>query len=165
MEIQKKWFAEETPVNAKSASATIGSGDNGVVTIVVDSVGTEGNDYTVAVVVADGINKALAASIVGTDITVTLGTDASGDADATKNTAKLIAEKISTIAGVTATYSGTGATAITVAITKKSLAGGQYGTVAIVPYTWLYIGTTYYVNIAPNSKYDANWRTVTFTAY
>ena len=165
MEIQKKWFAEATPVNAKSASTTIGSGDNGVVTITVDNVGTEGNSYTIAAVVSEKTSADMSVDITGTDIVITLSTDAQGDADATKNTAKLIAEAIDELSGVTATYSGTGATAITAAITKKSLAGGKYGTVAIVPYTWLYIGTTYYVNIAPNSKYDANWRTVTFTAY
>ena len=165
MEIQKKWFAETTPVNAKAASTTIGSGDNGVVTITSDNIGTEGNSYTIAVTVSEATSAALAVDITGTDIAVTLGTDGAGAADATKNTAELIAEAISALSGVSASYSGTGATAISSAVAKKSLAGGQYGTVAIAPYSWLYIGSTYYVNIAPNSKYDANWRTVTFTAY
>lgn len=164
MEIQKKWFAESIPQNAKVASTTIGSGDNGTITIVADAVGTEGNSYTITVVVAAGANADMTAEISGTDIKVTLGTGSNaGEVDDTKNTAELIADAISALAGVTATASGTGATALTTALTKKSLAGGQYGTIATVPYTWLYIGGTYYTNIAPNSAYDANWRSVVFT--
>jgi hypothetical protein len=55
-----------------SATATLGSGDNGVVTITVDTPGTEGNAYTVAAVLGSGNNIPLSASLVGSAITVTL---------------------------------------------------------------------------------------------
>ena len=54
------------------STATIGSGENGTVTVEVTPVGVDENDYTIAVVEgADGGN--ISAALVGTDITVTLG--------------------------------------------------------------------------------------------
>lgn len=65
------------------AGATIGSGEDGEVDIVLDtSTGIDGNDYTVAVVEgADGGN--MSAGLVGTDITVTLGMTTATIASAT----------------------------------------------------------------------------------
>ncbi len=163
MNVQEKWFAETTPLNAAQASAIIGTGTDGVVTITADAVGTEGNAYTIAVAEGEA-DGTLAANLTGTDITVTLAMSGATPDD-TKNTAKLIAAAISTLAGVTATYSGTGATAISTAVTKTAFEGGQYGTVSVVPETILHIGNDYYINLYPNSKYDAHWRKLTFVAY
>lgn len=163
--ITTKYFAETVPQNAKSATAEIGSGDNGKVTITVDEVGTGGNDYTVEVVVADGNNKPLAATLTGTALVVTLGTDGSGDPDATKNTAGLIATKINTIDGLTATKSGEGTTAFTEAIAEKEFAGGQWGTPAPAG-GMIYVddaNNTLYFSIASNGKSDANWRSLSLT--
>lgn len=156
MEIQTKWFSDAAPLNAKKATASIGSGDNGVVAIAVNEIGTSGNSYTIAVAVGTG---ALGAVLTGNDLVITL--------QSTGNTASEIAEAVNTAVGdiFTATASGTGATKITTAVTKKSFSGGQFGTIAPIPYTMLLIGNVYYTNIAPNGKYDSNWRTVTFTTY
>lgn len=108
-----------------SATVTIGSGTNGVVTITVDSPGTEGNSYTVSVVLAATINAAMSAVLVGTAITVTLGTDGAGVADAAKNTAILIAAAISALTGLTASASGTGATVVPVTV-STAFTGGSY---------------------------------------
>lgn len=264
MEVQKKWFAEATPQNAKKASVTIGSGADGSVTVEYDYVGDEGNDYTITVVEGSAGGN-LNASISGSDITVTLGMtsptkahatigsgtngavaievdtageagndysvevatgsalsaalaegkltitlatdgstataiasaintsagdtftatasgtgetaitsaeaekDFSGGADAApsdvKNTATLIAAKISTLTDFTATASGEGTSSISAAESEAEFSGGQYGTVAIVPETILYISGVYYINLYPNSIYDDYWRTITFTKY
>lgn len=163
MLIQEKWFSEAAPLNAEKASATIGTGKDGVVTITVDAVGTEGNAYTIAVAEGedDGV---LAAKLTGQDITVTLAMSGATPDD-TKNTAKLIAAAITTLSGVTATYSGTGATAISAAVTETEFEGGQYGTVSVMPEVILHIGNDYYINLYPNSKYDANWRKLTFVDF
>lgn len=167
--IQSKWFAEAAPVNAKSATASIGSGANGTVTITYDLKGTEGNSFEAAVVVATGNNKDMSAALVNGVVTVTLGTDASGDADATKNTAALIAAAINALDGFSAVSSGTGATAIASATEDNvPFTGGQFGTFCPVPYTYLADSTYYYFNIAPNGDRDTNWRRIakaSLTAY
>lgn len=157
-EIQTKWFAETTPTNTNSATADIGTGDNGTVTTTIDAYGTEGNDYTIEVVEGSGLNVDLSAVLTDTAIVVTLGTDGAGALDATKNTATLVAAEIDALTGVSSVASGTGADALTAAEAEQNFAGGTYGTVAPVPYTMLFIGGWYYVNIAPNSKHDNNWR-------
>lgn len=110
---------------AQAASATIGSGANGTVTITVDAAGSAGNLYTVTAAVAVGNSQALAAAIVGTAITVTLGTDSGGLADATKNTATLITAAVDALAGVAATASGNGTGTILVASGPTTFAGGR----------------------------------------
>lgn len=112
------------PSNVAS-SATLGSGTNGVVTAVVDVVGTSGNVYTLVAVLGSGANVALSAALVVNAITVTLGTDASSVADDTKNKAILVAAVITALAGVTASYSGTGSTRIPVT-TVKTFSGGTF---------------------------------------
>lgn len=155
--IKAPWFSG-TPANAKSASIEIGAGTNGKVTVTCDKKGTEGNAYSLEVVVAEGNSKALAAALSGTKITVTLGTDAGGDADATKNTAKLIATAISKIDGFTAVHSGTGVTAITDAVEEDDFAGGQYGTPCIEPNTVIKGGEYYYICIHGGDKVSAQWQ-------
>jgi len=70
--LQKKWFAETSPTNTNEATTTIGSGDNGVITVIVDEYGTEGNDYTIEVV--EGLNGGdLSSILTDTAIVTTLG--------------------------------------------------------------------------------------------
>ncbi len=116
---------EDAPWPASVAAATtLGSGANGLVTITASVPGTAGNTLTVTVVLGSGNNIPLAAAIVGTAITVTLGTDGSGVADATKNKAILVAGALNGLTEVTAVYSGTGNTAIPVTAVK-SFSGGS----------------------------------------
>jgi hypothetical protein len=166
LELQTKWFAEATPTNAAKATAEIGSGTDGTVTIECSEVGTEGNEYEVEVVIATGENKAMDAEFADGVLTVTLGTGADSGVDAAKNTAKLIATKISSLDGFTATASGEGTSSISTA-TEENVAfeDGSYGTVCPIGDVWLKISDVYYYCSAPNSRYDANWRTVVFTAY
>jgi hypothetical protein len=111
--------------SATSATSAIGAGANGVVTTTVTATGEDGNLYTIEVVEGVGNNLALAAALDGYDITVTLGTDGSGDPDDTKNTATLIAAAIDALAGVTAAASGSGVTPISAAVAQQSFHGGS----------------------------------------
>lgn len=159
-----KWFSDATPKNYKDASTTIGEGDNGVITV------TALNDITtskkIKAVVATGNSKPLKAAYTSGVLTITLATDASGDADDTKNTAKLIAEAVDSLAEFKAIYSGTGATAISTAITEKTFTAGQLGTPCMIGGVALESNGTYYVCIAPDSSTkNANWRSFTLTAY
>lgn len=162
--VNTKWFAEETPVNAVKASKAIGAGADGVVTITADNYGTEGNDFTIKVVVAEGANANMTASITGKDIVVTLGTGAEAGVVANaKNTAKLIAPAITALTGVTATYSNTGATAFTDAIEKASLAGGLYAT-ETPQGCWMVIGENVYLTPVPVGHIGTSWRKIALTA-
>ncbi len=111
-------------VGPVAAGLTTGSG-NSEVAITADTVGTTGNSITVTYVAGSGNNVPLSASLSGTDLTVTLGTDGSGALDATKNTATLVAAEINSAAGslVTAAAGGDGSGAVT-AMAQTSLSGG-----------------------------------------
>ena len=65
------------------ASTTIGSGENGTVTITDDAIGTQGNSKTVEVVVGTTPSGSLAAAINAGAIVVTLGVDAGTKASGT----------------------------------------------------------------------------------
>lgn len=115
---------EPWPANVQ-ATAQIGSGENGVVTITVEEAGTEGNDYSVVAVLGSGNNIPLSAALVGNVLTVTLGTDSSGVADSTKNKAILVAGAIDDLAEFSATHSGGGGTAVPVTASTE-FSGGSY---------------------------------------
>lgn len=110
--------------DAIGATADIGTGDNGTVTTTVDLGGTDGNNFTIEVEVAVGVDQALAAAIVGQAITVTLGTDGAGDPDDAKNTATLVAAAVDALADVSASASGTGNDPLTGAEGPTSFTGG-----------------------------------------
>ena len=112
------------PLNI-SATSSIGSGTNGLITITIDAEGTEGNSYTIEVKLASAIDTALSANLTGTTIVVTLGTDHVGVADPTKNTATLVTAILNTLTGISASVSGTGATVIPVTAVQ-TFSGGSY---------------------------------------
>ena len=162
--IDQKWFSDTTPKNYKDASITIGAGDNGVIT--VTAINDITDDKTIEVVVGSGNNVAMSADYTDGELVVTLGTGAAGAVADAKNTATLIAAAIDALAGFTATASGTGATAITEAVTEKAFTTGQLGT----PCTEIGVGFvssgTYYVNTkADYTTYNDGWRTFTLTDY
>ncbi len=111
-------------VAAVKATATIGEGTDGTVTIERDTAGVAGNTYTVEVVEGVGNSVAMSAVLTSTDLVVTLGTDVSGDLDPAKNTATLVAAAIHAESGISATASGTGGTALPVAEPVKNFTGG-----------------------------------------
>ena len=163
--LKPAWFTAQTPANAKSASIELGSGTNGKVTVSCANKGTEGNAYSIEVVVATTSSAALSAAASGTKLTVTLGTGAGGSADDTKNTAKLIAGKISTIPGFVATYSGTGATAISAAIDEDNFEGGQYGTACPEVNTVIKDSEYYYICTKPGDRASAEWKRFSLSDY
>lgn len=164
--IAQKYFTEDAPVNYKVATATLGDGDNGTITVYSPDVT---DDVKIAIVVASAKSKPLSAALAEDKITVTLATtdDDTVTPDDTKNTATLIAAEISKISGYTAVASGTGETAIDTA-TEEDVAfeDGAWG----VPCPEIGIGfkdtSYYYVCVdANNTKYNTGWRRFTLTEY
>lgn len=97
---------------AISSAVEIGLGDDGRVIAEVDEAGSDGNEYTLEVEVDDSNDASLSASIDGTDVTVTLGTDSNGDPDDTKNTADDVATELDDLDDINAEASGDGSDAI-----------------------------------------------------
>src|SRR5690606_26549306 len=97
---------------AAAAVATIGAGENGVVTVTALLTGSQGNDLSVEVVEGEGVSQALAAAREGNAIVVTLATDEEEAPNDTANTATLVAAAIDALDGVSAAASGTGGTAL-----------------------------------------------------
>jgi hypothetical protein len=163
-EIKQKWFASATPINANYASVDIGEGDNGVVTITADTLGTEENSYSIELVEGVGADVDLSATITDGAIVVTLGTDELEALDDTKNTATLVAGVIDALSGVSAEASGTGATAFTAAVAETSLSGGTYAVESHEP-AYMIDGTTIYICTEPVDKYSTDgWKTGTLSA-
>ena len=110
-----------------AASASIGTGDHGVVTITCKEVGDV--DYSVIVSLSETPDFPLTATLFadGT-MYITLGTDENGDPDATKNTADLIAALINgaptTKDVFTAVASGDGSGVFSDAIAAVLFEGG-----------------------------------------
>jgi hypothetical protein len=102
---------KSTMDTAQSATASVGAGGNGVVTVTA-AAGAVPNTYSLVVVNGTGVDSALAAAFVSPTLTVTLGTDAEEAPDDTKNTATLVAGVIDALANFTAVASGTGATVV-----------------------------------------------------
>lgn len=165
--LSKKWFTTATPVNFVPATAEIGSGDNGTITISADDLLASSD--VVEIVLADGADEDMSVVYANGTITVTLGTDGDELADDTKNTAELIAEAISEIDGFTAVASGTGETAIDTATSSDvEFEDGTEGTPCPKIGTCLYNSAngTYYVNtIANNTIKNTGWRTFSLTTY
>lgn len=160
-----KWFSGSTPVNAVKASQTIGSGDNGTVTVEYDFVGTDGNDYTIEVVEGSEADVDLSAVLTDTAIVVTLGTDSESALDATKNTATLVAAAIDALTDISAEASGTGATALAAAEAEQDFAGGKLATKSATPCFWFNsAGTVVYFCEKPVSRFDeSGWKSGTLT--
>ena len=98
--------------SAVAATATIGSGTDGVVTITSDTAGRADEDINIKVNVA--VDDTLAAVLSGNNITVSLA-----NSTTSKNTATLVAGVIDALSGVSATASGTGATLFAIAALDK----------------------------------------------
>ena len=107
-----------------TASATLGGGADGVVTITAADPGADANRFTVAVEAGVGDDQPLTAALAGSDLTVTLGTTGTGGADPAKNAAALVAAAIDALPEFAAAASGTGATAVPVTA-RKQFAGGD----------------------------------------
>lgn len=164
----KPWYTYESesvePLNAKPASIVIGETNTIKVTY---GHTTQGNGFKLVIAVAEEKSTALSATFAVDTLTITLATNSTESPitpDDTKNTLALIAAKIKTVTGFDATVTGTGV--ISAAAESADFTDGQEGTVCVVPGTLVKKSDTeWYVNIAPNSKYDANWRKLTVAEY
>ena len=129
-------LGQKVRIDDTNASAQIGEGDTGVVTVTCDEPGLEGEKYSIKVVVPEA-DKAtdLEVALEGTVITVTLAMKADSDTfvpDDTKNTAALVAAAIngepgvedSGIPGFTAVASGVDSTPFTEAVKAVQFSGG-----------------------------------------
>lgn len=118
-------FASKSLAPIVAATAAIGSGANGTVTVAVP--GEAGNTYTVEVTVPAGTSP-LTFSFAGTAIGVHLAVN-SGVPDNTQNTATLVAAGLNALSPgvISATASGTGASPLTVAAGPTALTGGSDG--------------------------------------
>jgi hypothetical protein len=165
----KPWYSyagtSVEPLNAKPAAYVIGTGGN-TLTVKYGNA-TQGNGYKLAIALAATASTAMSVAFAADTLTITLGTDATVSpitADNAKNTYALIAVSINAINGFVATVIGSGV--ISVAAVATAFTNGQFGTVCPVPGTFVWkTSTEWYVNIAPNSKYDANWLKATLTTY
>jgi hypothetical protein len=124
--------AVTSPDAGDAATADIGSGGNGTVTLTLANAGAFGNSYTVEVVVSEDNDADLDASLDGTALTVTLGTDSGGDPDDAKNTATLVAAAIDALAAFTASASGSGATPLDSAEGPTTFADGRDGSTVVM---------------------------------
>ena len=117
-------------IDNTNASADIGEGTDGVVTITADDAGALGDTYTVEVVVPEGAEEAtdVVVALTDTAIVITLAVDALGDPDNAKNTATLIAAAINDaetgLADFTAEASGDGSGTFATAIEAVKFTGG-----------------------------------------
>lgn len=107
-----------------NATAAIGTGANGTVTITADedNAGDCGNSLTVTVQIPTG-TSGLTASFAGNQLIINLAVIA-GVPDAVQNTATLIAAAIDALTGFSAVASGTGADSISAAEGPTQFAGG-----------------------------------------
>jgi hypothetical protein len=125
--LQQKLRVDDT-----NASAQIGEGETGVVTVTVDEPGPDGEKYSIKVVVPDVEDATdLEVSLEGTVITVALAMKADSETfipDNAKNTAALVAAAINDeeagIPGFTAEASGGGSTPFTDAVDPVQFSGG-----------------------------------------
>lgn len=123
-------------IDDTNASAQIGEGETGVVTVTCDEPGSDGDKYSIKVIVPE-VDAAtdLEVALEGTVIVVTLAMKADSDTfipDDSKNTAALVAAAIngepgvedSGIPGFTAEASSGGATPFTDAVEPVQFSGG-----------------------------------------
>lgn len=107
-----------------NATASIGTGADGVVTITAegDLAGSDGNGYTVSVLTTAG-TQSLSATVVGNELQVTLAATG-GVLDVGANTAGLVATAISLLSDFSAVASGTGLTEFAAAEGPFQFSGG-----------------------------------------
>lgn len=118
-----------------NATADIGTGDDGTVTVTIDEPGPDGEAYSIAVALGTYDDEPIPLSAALDDdtkkITVTLATDAEGGIDA-ENTATLVAAAISALPGITAEASGEGTDAVAVTVSDVQFDNGYEETMASV---------------------------------
>ena len=108
-----------------NATASIGTGADGVVTITAegDLAGSDGNGYTVSVITT-ALTQSLSAALVGNELQVTLAGTAPGTLIPAENTATLVTAAIDALDDFSALASGDGSTAFAAAEGPFQFSGG-----------------------------------------
>ena len=168
--ITKKWYGVGAPINAASA---VGAGK--ILTFTAKNVGTEYNDLKVTFVDDSTLEGNCDVALDGLDITITIK-----EGTTTFAHIKTAVEAKDVVKDLVEVAIKEGDNDTEIAITSDenedeeiTFEGGAYGTVCqdtgVIVEDIVLDGTTvtstdYYINIAPNSIYDANWRKVTLSA-
>lgn len=116
---------------ATYATATLGAGVNGTVTLTADEAGVDGNDFTIEVVNPGGTSP-LSASLLGNAITISLAVSG-GVPVVGSNRARDFVRVLSPLAGFVASYSGDGTTDITTTSGPTNFTGGVDAVVGVSP--------------------------------
>lgn len=110
--------------DVKASAVVYPDADNEITVVCVTATGVNGNAYNVEVVYGEGNSQPLAAAFTSPTITVTLATDGNGDPDDADNTGTLVAAAIDTLAGFSATVTGTDGSLACTDLTDVDFSGG-----------------------------------------
>lgn len=94
--------------DAVSATAVVGEAAAGQVTVTVAAEGVAGNSYQIELVNGVGVDQPVSAALVGSMLTVTLGTDVNGDPDPAKNIGMAVRDAVDALPEFTAAMTGAG---------------------------------------------------------
>lgn len=170
MNITKKWFDGDAPVNAAYASvATEFSTANAEMILAGKYRGIDFNDWTVNLIDPSGNNKALSVEVDNDnkEINISLATGAEGAITSKAEDIKDLIEAhevASNIISVAYAEDNTGEGVVGEA--ELVLDNGVDGTVCQDNNVIVEDGDgQLYINILPNSRIDANWRKLNLVAY
>lgn len=163
MEVFRKPWFDGAPKNGKRSSVEVKSGADSMF-VYAPMVGPDGNVYTIKIVTAAEASKNPSAALVGTALTVTLGTDALGAADNTKNTGALIAPIIEA-KGFVVEVTSDGAFVVPTTVGAVAFTGGQYATPAKASQSLVEAnnGNLYAATSPVDKLSEEGWYSVTLT--
>jgi len=169
MDIRKKWFDGDAPVNAAYASVATEFGTANAEMILAGKYrGIDFNDWTVNLIDPSGNNKALSVEVDNDnkEINISLATGAAGAITSKAEDIKDLIEAhevASNIISVAYAKNNTGEGVVGEA--ELVLENGVNGTVCQDTEVIVKHDNQLYINIAPNSIHDANWRKLNLIEY
>ena len=148
----------ETPV---AAEAITGEGENWEITWTAETAGEDGNNLTITIALGSGISQPIGVSLTGTDITVTLATDESGDPDDAVNTATAVKDAVNgdAVAGLLVQGDLTGNGGVCAEQMQVMFEGGVDGTAGKAG-ELRYSDFGLHVSIGNSTAENSFWRTV-----
>ena len=155
----KLWYGEGAPINAVKASD---EGTNLIFT--AKGAGSEFDDIEIDLVSPDEIEAELSILVEPTKVTVSLATDETKLAVSTSGEVMAIINKTVDCPVTAELREGKDGNETEVA-KKSALEGGQLGTVCQQTGVVVEVDNQLYINIAPNSKNDVNWRKLNLVNY
>ena len=158
--------AHGAPVMALvDAEGKTGDGEAYEITWTAVDGGADGNDISITIVAGSGISQGMAVAVAGTDITVTLGTDGSGDPDDASNTATAVITIVNehVTAGALVQGAVTGGGGVCAPVAKVELTGGLDITAGLAG-DIRYSATAIYVSNGISTAAVSNWKVITYDA-